>query len=645
MIISQVIKKEFYSIQEDATIFQAIDMMARNKDGFVVFTKDDKVTGILTERDLVSYVLKTQDYSQLAFQYANKEVLTFKENRTIEYILMSLIEFEIRRVVIVDKNDKFIGVSTQEYLIRHIDSEAYKVNMQLLHLANMQDLITQDAKASIHDTFECMKENNIGSIVVTQNEQPVGILTERDIIKIIQQETNINNSVLSVMSSPIIYASIDTTVEKTLNIMKQHGIQRVVVKDNEKYKLIGIRDLLHVVKGNYGTLVEKKLKQSKTILNSIQEAIVEVSRIEDEYIVQWCNQKAFDIFGNGIIDNNVNTVINLDLYDKLMNDSINKCTDFEYKIQINDSFYKVNCICDNIDDRDNFRLIFIDITELEELNLHLLEKVDEKTKKLQDINHSLEDKIQEAVEENIQILEKLHKSEKMVAMGEMIGNISHQWRQPLSIISTGATAIQVNKELGLMTDKFLDDTCEMININAQYLSNTIDDFKNFIKGDRKKEIFELNDSINSFLHLMEPTIKSNNISMVLDMQKDIKINGFKNELIQCFINIFNNAKDVMNDIDEDDRLIFISTREEKDNIIINFKDSGCGMDDKILSKVFEPYFTTKHKALGTGLGLHITYQLIVEGMHGDIQVVNSTYEYNSKSYTGAMFTIIMPSIK
>ncbi len=231
---------------------------------------------------------------------------------------------------------------------------------------------------------------------------------------------------------------------------------------------------------------------------------------------------------------------------------------------------------------------------------------------------------------------------KLAAMGEMIGNIAHQWRQPLSVISTGATGMKMQNKYKLLTDEIIDNTCDAINDNAQYLSNTIDDFRNFIKGDRTKNIFNLTNNINSFLQLVDGSIKSNDISVVLDLDNEIEINGYSNELIQCFINIFNNAKDALAELNIKNRLIFITTIKDNDKVVIKMKDNAGGISNQILPKIFEPYFTTKHQSQGTGLGLSMTYNLIVDGMNGHIKATNINYKHNGKNYKGAEFIIFLP---
>jgi len=236
----------------------------------------------------------------------------------------------------------------------------------------------------------------------------------------------------------------------------------------------------------------------------------------------------------------------------------------------------------------------------------------------------------------------LIKSEKLAAMGDMIGNIAHQWRQPLSIISTSATGMKLQKEHGELSDKEFFKYCNFINENAQYLSRTIDDFRNFIKGDREKTSYNLSDTIKSFILLIEGSIKSNNINMILDLDEDIELIGYPSELIQCFMNIYNNSKDAMTKLNEKDKLIFICTSISNKSIIIKIRDSGGGIPKDIISNIFEPYFTTKHKSQGTGLGLNMTYNIITKGMDGNIEAINTKYQYNNKKYTGAQFIIKLP---
>ncbi len=270
----------------------------------------------------------------------------------------------------------------------------------------------------------------------------------------------------------------------------------------------------------------------------------------------------------------------------------------------------------------------------------LNKELEENKQQLQLLNENLEKKVKEEVSKNRDKDRVLFEQSKMAALGEMIGNIAHQWRQPLSAISTGVSSMQLQKELNLLSDDDFQNNCRSINKNVEYLSKTIDDFRNFIRGNSKKESFNIKESIQSFLSIVSSYTKKDNIDIILDIE-DIQITGLQNELNQCLINLFNNARDAMSDKKEE-KYIFITVFKQNNELKIEFKDNAGGIKESILDKIFEPYFTTKHQSQGTGLGLHMTYKLIVEGMEGKISVRNKSYIYGNKEYSGAFFDITIP---
>ncbi len=236
---------------------------------------------------------------------------------------------------------------------------------------------------------------------------------------------------------------------------------------------------------------------------------------------------------------------------------------------------------------------------------------------------------------------------KLASMGEMIGNIAHQWRQPLSLISTIASGIKVQVEFGLFDEKMLIPDMDNIINQTNYLSNTIDDFRNFIKNSNDKSEILISNIIKKVLSILHPSIVNHNINVILDIKDDMKIEAYENQLIQALINIINNSKDALkeNIKTNEMKLLFIETKNIKDHLILEIKDNAGGIPKNIIDKIFEPYFTTKHKSLGTGIGLSITHQIITKHHHANIFVSNETYEYENKIYTGACFTIIFNDIK
>ncbi|WP_428023199.1 ABC transporter substrate-binding protein [Arcobacter sp.] len=231
---------------------------------------------------------------------------------------------------------------------------------------------------------------------------------------------------------------------------------------------------------------------------------------------------------------------------------------------------------------------------------------------------------------------------KMAALGEMLSNIAHQWRQPLAAISASSTGMILQKEHNILSDESFFSSCTAINNYAQYLSKTIDDFKNYAKGDTQSKEFNLKNETEKFLILVDSIIKQHNIKVDLISDEEILINGFQNELIQCFINLFYNSKDVFIHKNQEKKYIQIIQKADKNFVTIIFRDNGGGILEEALKKIFEPYFTTKHKSQGTGLGLHMTYNLIVNSMKGTISARNVNFPYEKEIFQGAEFTIILP---
>ena len=276
---------------------------------------------------------------------------------------------------------------------------------------------------------------------------------------------------------------------------------------------------------------------------------------------------------------------------------------------------------------------------LKKSNKLLKETVKEKTKKLQHINNNLEKSIKEEIRKASIIEQRLYESEKMVAMGEMIGNIAHQWRQPLSVITTTATGLIFQKEVGLLKDDYLLKNLNTINNSAQFLSKTIDDFKDLIKGEANIETFKLSDIINKCLSIQNSTMISNKINIITNFDDNIILHSYPNALVQSLLNILNNSKDALIANTHEKKFIFINTFISNNKAVLEIYDNAGGIPKNIIKRIFEAYFTTKHKSQGTGLGLHMTYNMITNNMKGTLCVENYDYTYEDKTYTGARFII------
>jgi len=225
----------------------------------------------------------------------------------------------------------------------------------------------------------------------------------------------------------------------------------------------------------------------------------------------------------------------------------------------------------------------------------------------------------------------------------MLDNIAHQWRQPLSIISCVAGGIKLKNDFDELNSEYLNDSINSIVDTTKYLSQTIDDFRDFIRGSHEKTIFNLLNNLKYSLKLLDGVIKKNNINVILSTSLDeIEVLGYPNELVQVVINLISNSKDALEENNIKDRYIFCDIEKEENFIILNIKDNAKGIKKENIKYIFNENFTTKEGKKGSGIGLYMSRRLVTESMNGTIKVSNVDYEYQGNSFSGALFKISIP---
>lgn len=255
---------------------------------------------------------------------------------------------------------------------------------------------------------------------------------------------------------------------------------------------------------------------------------------------------------------------------------------------------------------------------------------------IQDLTNQIDN--QNRLKEHEQLLIQ---QSKLASMGEMIANIAHQWRQPLSIISTSATGIKIQKEMGILDDASEIKSLDCINENAQYLSNTIEDFRDFFKKSKIKSFVNLDNLLEKTLKLILTRLKNKEITIIKN-NLDIEFETYEREIIQVFMNIVNNSIDAFENKNYD-KFIFFETEKLENKIIIKIKDNAGGIDENIIDRIFEPYFTTKEAKQGTGIGLYMCNEIVVKHLNGKIIVSNESFEYENQKCKGSQFTIELPT--
>lgn len=247
-------------------------------------------------------------------------------------------------------------------------------------------------------------------------------------------------------------------------------------------------------------------------------------------------------------------------------------------------------------------------------------------------------------EENQQKERMLYQQSKLASMGEMIGNIAHQWRQPLTVISVIASTISMQLQLNTLDKNATIKDIDKLLGTVDYLSSIIDKFRYFFNPNNEIENFSVCEAIKENLVIFESSYKSNNINLILNLD-DIYISGYKFELMQVVINIINNSKDALSEksiMDKEENYIFMKTDVKDKVLTLSIYDNAGGIDEELAEKIYEPYFTTKHQSQGTGLGLYMSNEIIKKHFNGKLSNKTIEYEYEDKNFKGEEFKIEIP---
>ncbi len=255
---------------------------------------------------------------------------------------------------------------------------------------------------------------------------------------------------------------------------------------------------------------------------------------------------------------------------------------------------------------------------------------------LQALNDTLEEKVQEELAKNREKDLVIIKQFRFAAMGEMASNIAHQWRQPLNLL---AITIQAAKEAfkhNTLNQEYVDKAVKNSMRMITEMSSTIDDFRNYFSADSEKEYFSVTKSIQDMVSLIQERFLNKNVTIDVDIEESLHVSGYKREFGQAMLNILNNAKEAIIESGKEAGKIFIKGKLVNKGILITIENNGPQIDLEIINKIFDPYFTTKFKTQGTGLGLYITKITIEQDMGGKINV------HNTKK--GVRFDVKLPGI-
>jgi PAS domain S-box-containing protein len=212
---------------------------------------------------------------------------------------------------------------------------------------------------------------------------------------------------------------------------------------------------------------------------------------------------------------------------------------------------------------------------------------------------------------------------KLASMGEMIGAIAHQWRQPLNTLALTIQDVEDAYFFDELDEQYIKESSGKAMEQINYMSSTIDDFRSFFRQNQKDEVFSIFEVIEQSLKITQTGLLSKNIKLIKDCEKDLKVKGLKNQYVQVVINLIKNAQDALVEKSIENPFIKISLFEIDKLSLFQIEDNGGGIPEEFLEKIFEPYFTTKHQSVGTGLGLYMSKMIIEGNLHGQLKVKNT----------------------
>ena len=370
LLLKDIAEKENLSIQGNASLRDLIKLMNSNQKGVVIILKNDQPTGILTERDVVRILHEGIDLDERADRHSRKPIVSTQEDRTVGYALNLMIDNKIRRVVVADINNNFIGLVTQQDLLKYLEEDFYRLTIKVKHIMHeSRKLINVSPVDSLATVLKVMIENNISAVAILQDNLAVGIITEKDILQLASDNVPIQSKVEEHMSAPIDTAYPDTPLVEIVEVMNFKKIRRVLIVDHNDLpiSIITIRDVVKNLEGDYSKFLESKLRSAKQILNLLPEMMIEVADTGKEQLIVWANNKVINTFGKSLIDKPVANFLPKKNWENIYNTlkTLNKIENIKFKK--GDSIYELSGFFLRTDgggaEKGRFQLIIRDITE------------------------------------------------------------------------------------------------------------------------------------------------------------------------------------------------------------------------------------------------------------------------------------------
>ncbi len=398
-------------------------------------------------------------------------------------------------------------------------------------------------------------------------------------------------------------------IHKTLQKLKMLSDKKILIVDDSSFVIKQVKNVLHP--RNYIVYAAKSAKEGFEILKSENiDLIVLDMELPDMHGLEVLEKIRKDVSCINIPVIILSGALTHDIIRKILKSGGN---DFIKKPFIVEEFVlKIDLLIENT---QKGKSIISKAKELNELNSTLEKKVSKSIAKLR--------------EKDIIMFQQ----SRLAQMGEMLSMIAHQWRQPLNAISSTSTALKLKTLMGKANADVITDATDKISFYVKHLSSTIDDFRDFFKPKKEKQETNFDILVESSLLIVQPSLDDKKIKVIKELNSQSTFVSYANELKQVLLNLIKNAEDALSDNKVKESKIIIKTYEKENTFILEVEDNAGGIPKDIMPKIFDPYFSTKTKKDGTGLGLYISKIIIEEHCNGKLEVENRN--------RGTLFRIII----
>jgi len=362
--LKSIAHRNQFRIPADRTIEDAIQYMIAAETSVVVFIEKEIPVGIMTERDIVSFLQRGISLLSPLSAVRNPP-LTVTEDKTLLFGLNMLIDNNIRRLIVVGDKGAFIGVVTQDDLIKHLEGELYQQDARIIDIiSTRQPLRTVTTEDSLSTAIEMMANYKVGSALVTEKDVVVGIITEKDMLKIAGNKTPLTEKAGAVMSHPVVSAPVDSSVHDVLGIMKAHKIRRLLINYNDgiPFRVITNRDILRNIENSYLEFLNSKIRHAREILDFLPEIILEVIDVSGEQVIQWGNRKMRQVFNSTMANLPITDLIPAEIWSTVYPEIVNQGRIEKVKVEIGDRIFELSASYMKMQREGIIQAILLDIT-------------------------------------------------------------------------------------------------------------------------------------------------------------------------------------------------------------------------------------------------------------------------------------------